>query len=36
VFGMTLLERLLRALIQNGGELLEDIDELPAGSAPPA
>ena len=36
VFGMTLLERLLRTLLQNGGELREVRVELPAGAAPPA
>ena len=36
VFGMTLLERLLRTLIQNGGELREVRVELPAGAAPAA
>ena len=36
VFGMTLLERLLRTLLQNGGELREVRVELPAGAPPPA
>jgi hypothetical protein len=36
VFGMTLLERLLRALLQAGGELREVRVELPAGAPVPA
>jgi phosphatidylglycerophosphate synthase len=36
VFGMTLLERLLRTLLQNGGVLREVRIELPAGAPPPA
>jgi phosphatidylglycerophosphate synthase len=35
VFGMTLLERLLRALLETGGELREVRVELPAGAPPP-
>ena len=36
VFGMTLLERLLRTLLEIGGELREVRVELPAGASPPA
>jgi phosphatidylglycerophosphate synthase len=36
VFGMTLLERLLRALLETGGELREVRVELPAGAPAPA
>jgi phosphatidylglycerophosphate synthase len=36
LFGMTLLERLLRTLVQSGGVLREVRIELPAGANPPA